>query len=246
MVRSARYFIMIFLSGISVLAGAQEVPSRDAMEFDRNCIVTDTLKEDGGPYRFVYFWRNTSKETVTVLRVATSCGCVAPVSSDMRRVRPGDKDSLEVLYHTKGHPGPFSRRIFVYTDSGEEPSARLELRGYVAPAKRPVWNYPYAMGMLLAKQKKVKFSGRGKQVESILCFNAGDRPMRLSAVRELLPDWLDVRFEPETVEPSGETDMVVAFDPSCAPAELPESLTVLVEGPDVPPSSRMITVLFTE
>lgn len=253
--RLARYFILILLSGTSCLVHAQEVSSRDVsggngaggrmMEFESCRIVTDTLKEDGGPYSFFFKWKNTGKEPLTVLRVATSCGCVVPSSFDRRRVKPGDDDSLGVVYYPKGHPGRFDRKIFVYTDrSGNEPAAKLELQGYVTPARMPVWNYPHSMGTLLMKQVKVRFSGRERQVERILCFNAGKKPMSPFAVKELLPDWMTVRFEPETIAPASEADMVISFDPSRAPSVLPDSFPVIVEGPDVPPSSRKVTVFF--
>lgn len=215
-----------------------------AMDFAGRQIVTDTLAEEGGPYRFEYRWRNTGEVPVTILRSVTTCGC-AVASFDRRPVPPGGESILEVTYYPKGHPGKFSRRIFLYTDlSGTLPAAVLELSGYVEPSVRPTWNYPFAMGPLLLKRKEVRMSGKELQTERILCFNAGESMLEMKADTNLLPPCLSVHFEPEKIAPGAEADIVVRFDPSAVMGRLPEYYPVVLEGLELPPSSRMIKVIY--
>ena len=131
--------ILLFTAGI---AGAQTLSEREhiidsilhpeisekaalSMQFDESVIGTGIIAEEAAPQSFSFSWTNVGSAPVTVLNVTTSCGCLVP-SFDRTPVRPGEKSSLTVTYYPKGHPGPFDRRIFVYTDvSGKRPAAIL-------------------------------------------------------------------------------------------------------------------------
>ena len=243
------------------LAAAQEGPDRArildslahpkvsetgrTMHFAEKVLDTGNIREDGGPREYRYSWLNAGDLPVSVVKVTATCGCTVP-GFDRSPVAPGDSSSLTVTYYPKGHPGNFSRRIFVYTDlSGKFPAAILTLQGHVEPAAIPVWEYGYRMGSLVLKRNEVRFAEGRKEVARILCMNAGDKPMDLGAETMLLPPYIKVRFEPGHIAPGEKADIVISYDPGAAPMRMLDSVPVILTGPDVPPSRRTVKVLIT-
>ncbi len=232
-----------------VVAAGSEV-----MCFDDVRIEAGEMNEDSAPSEYVFRWTNRGRVPLAVTFVQTTCGCAAP-SYDRNPVRPGEKGTLKVTYHPKGHPGGFLRRIFVYTNlSPDLPTAVLELSGRVLPSVLPTSDYPVAMGGLLLKRSAVTFSGDARQTERIECLNAGDKELRITADAKALP--AGILVEPLTIAPGEIADLVVRFDPSKAatpspPAfgravagKHPASAPVFLKGIHLPPTQCMITINF--
>ncbi len=251
--------ILLFTAGI---AGAQTLSEREhiidsilhpeisekaalSMQFDESVIGTGIIAEEAAPQSFSFSWTNVGSAPVTVLNVTTSCGCLVP-SFDRTPVRPGEKSSLTVTYYPKGHPGPFDRRIFVYTDgSGKRPAAILSLKGDVQPAKVPVWNYRYRMGDLLLKRREVRFEPGRLAVERILCQNAGEKPLTVGVEKDLLPPYVTVWCEPETIAPGDKADILVRYDPEASSSRMLNVVPVILTGLSLPPTQRTIKVVFS-
>ncbi len=216
----------------------------EAMRFESLRFELGNIGEESAPVERTFRWRNEGEKPLVVTRVETSCGCVrtlfrkAPVCG-------GGQGEITVAYHPKGHSGFFQQRIFVFTQlSARQPSAILELSGRVFSSLRPTADYPYAMGNLLLKQHAVRIEGDRRQTERIECFNAGDMPLSLHADSRLLPDYLRFECEPTRIDPGSTADLVIRFDPAHATAELPRQLPILLEGLSLPPSQRMLQVVF--
>ena len=221
-------------------------PEGRALKFDTAVMDAGTVKEDAAPREYEFFWTNVGDTPVTVVKVTTDCGCAVP-SFDSVPVEPGERSSLKITYYPKGRPGNFSRRIFVYADvSGSLPAASLSLRGYVEPSDRPVWNYRFRMGSLCLKYKDIYLKDDRKAVERVLCMNAGDEPLTVGVDTALLPPFLEVSVEPETIPPGGEADIVVRYDPSAVPMRLLNVVPIVLTGMDVPPSQRTLRVIFRQ
>ena len=228
---------------IDSLANPVTDSSGASMLFDSRCIDLGTIKEDGGAVSCRFRWKNAGKDTVTVVRIVTTCACAAPSYSSLP-VAPGDTSGFVVKYYPKGHPGRIGRRIMVYTDrSGVRPACILELTGRVEPAVLPTWEYPVAFGPLLLRRKEVRIDGGKPQVERIMCLNAGKEPLTVAADENLLPPGFTVWCEPETVEAGGKADLYVRFRPEHASGRLPAKIPVILTGIPLPPSQRTITVL---
>ena len=237
--------ILLFTAGI---AGAQTLSEREhiidsilhpeisekaalSMQFDESVIGTGIIAEEAAPQSFSFSWTNVGSAPVTVLNVTTSCGCLVP-SFDRT--------------HPKGHPGPFDRRIFVYTDvSGKRPAAILSLKGDVQPAKVPVWNYRYRMGDLLLKRREVRFEPGRLAVERILCQNAGEKPLTVGVEKDLLPPYVTVWCEPETIAPGDKADILVRYDPEASSSRMLNVVPVILTGLSLPPTQRTIKVVFS-
>lgn len=254
--RSAIYAVLSMVSAVSLSAQSErerlidslsspEISATGSMlKFDVTVMAAGTMAEESSPEEFEFIWTNVGESPVSVTKVTTTCGCAIP-SFETGPVQPGEKSSLKITYHPKGHPGKFDRRIFVYTDiSGSRPAVMLRLVGNVIPSSRPVWAFPYQMGNLYLKQKEVKFSGEARAVERIFCLNAGDKPLKIGAETALLPPYLKFRCEPETIPPGEYADLVISFDPDASAMRLLKAVPVILTGIDLPPSRRTVTVVF--
>lgn len=224
------------------LAHPQTAPGSEAMRFEERRIDAGDLNEDDAPMTYTYRWSNAGREPLAITRVQTTCGC-AKATYDKQPVRPGGEGEVRVTYYPKGHPGRFERRIFVYTQlSDTRPTAILELTGHAAASALPVHDYSYEMGPLRLKQNTVRIGGTERQTERIECLNAGQKALRLTADRGLLPEYMEFECEPAVLEPGKTGDLVVRFDPAKAPQTLPRQAMILLDGIALPPSQRMLRI----
>ncbi|MCM1150738.1 MAG: DUF1573 domain-containing protein [Alistipes sp.] len=223
-------------------ANPTPVPGGEAMRFERLRIETGEINEDDAPRTYTYRWRNEGAEPLVITRVESSCGCAKP-TYDRNPVAAGGSGEVRIVYHPKGHPGNFRRKILVYTQLSEQrPTAVLELTGRATPSVLPTYDYPHAMGPLLLKQRTLRLSGEELQAERIECLNVGDEPLRLSARKGLLPEYLAFECEPEIFAPGQKGDLIVRFDPAYAPQNLPKQIPLILEGLRLPPSRRTLRI----
>ena len=225
---------------------ANPVAAADSpMRFECTRIDVGTIGEEDAPSEYRYRWRNAGEEPVVITAVQTGCGC-AVARYDKRPVNPGETATIAVVFHPKGHPGWFSRKIAVYTQQARRPQAVLELTGRVEPAQMPVHAYRYAFGPLRLKQTQVRLDAARRGAERIEVLNAGDRALRIAADTAVLPRYLRVVCDPEVIPPGAKADIEIGFDPAEVEAELPEQIPVLLNGIALPPEQRTVTVRFGE
>ncbi len=182
------------------------------MEFDTRRIVAAGIGEDELPV-YSYDFVNRGDKPIVVNRITTSCGCaVAECAS--RVTGPGERGTISVTYHPKGHPGRFERRIFVYTNlSSERPTAVLSLDVTVrAGEDRSRW-FPHQMGRIRMKVKEFAFRQDVKDVVCLAFLNAGDVPVTPVPDTAMLPSYLKAWCETPGVEPGKEGEICIAFDP---------------------------------
>ena len=225
---------------------ANPVAAADSpMRFGQTRMDAGRIGEDDGPYEFVFRWRNCGEEPVVITDVRTGCGCVV-ARYDKRPVMPGSEGELSLTFHPKGHPGRLMRKVTLFTQSGGAPAAVLELTGSVTPSAVPAHAYRYAFGPLRLKQRGVRMNGGRRAVERIEVLNAGEAPLHLTVDRRLLPDYVTVRFDPETIEAGAVGDIEIGFDPTQLRTALPKRVPVVLEGLALPPSRRTLYLQFEE
>lgn len=215
------------------------------IRFDKTVQDIGTLTEDDAPRTYEFTCTNVGTKTVGIAKVRTTCGCaVAEVQTG--EMKPGERRTVVLEYNPKNHPGTVDTNAFVYLEnSGKAPVAKLTLTGNVLPSADQWGRYPYAMGKLRLKQKKMLFKEvvPGKmQSERILCGNSGERPLKLSAV--IIPGFAVFRTEPEVINPGEEADIVVTIDASKIPSGKGRqfSFPIIIEGLDARPSDRTLEV----
>ncbi|OGX40135.1 MAG: hypothetical protein A2984_03450 [Omnitrophica WOR_2 bacterium RIFCSPLOWO2_01_FULL_41_12] len=79
--------------------------------------------------------RNTSKETLNIQKVHTSCGCTTS-GVKKKTILPGEKTFIEVQFNSKGYSGPVQQHIYVNTDSLDNPILKFIIKAEVVKEAR--------------------------------------------------------------------------------------------------------------
>ena len=209
------------------------------LAFDTRHIVTEPMNEDDAPKTFVYRFTNVGEHALQIKRLVSSCSCASAVCT-VKEVAPGASAEISVRYNPAGHPGKFERKVFVYTQDGNDPSAVLKLSVDVSAGADLAGEWPVQMGSIRFRRSEVTFKAGEKAVETLRFINAGDRPLTLDVDRDFLPACLSVSMEQGQIAPGEEGVIRIAFDPSMSGAR--ETMKVILKGLGLPPSRSTLTV----
>jgi hypothetical protein len=113
----------------------------DDMAFDNLVHEFGTVAE-GPDATCVFTFKNNGKEPIVIQKASPSCGCTVPSFSN-EPVAPGATGTINVAYHTKGKPNPFTKTITVQSNAG---SKVLTIKGNVE--KAPTGSVPENTSML--------------------------------------------------------------------------------------------------
>ena len=113
----------------------------DNMAFDNLTHDFGTV-EEGPDATCVFAFKNTGKEPIIIQKANPSCGCTVP-SFSSEPVPPGANGTINVAYHTKGKPNPFTKTITVQSNAGTKV---LTIKGNVE--KAPTGSVPENNSML--------------------------------------------------------------------------------------------------
>lgn len=255
--------ILILAAILSVHpSGAQKVFTREQLDrvmhpallpgastyirIDTAEISSGIISEDDSTRAFTFRCTNTSDRRIAITRISTTCGCTE-ARTDRDVLQPGDEARITLLFSPFGHPGKSFLRAFVYTDISEsEPIAVLTVNTEVTPSSRLWKDYRYTIGPLKLRSMSADL-GRirvGKpKILKIACANSGSRPLRITPAAGFLPDHIRLYTIPSTLAPSEEGALVIEYSgatPAGAPGK--HNHKVLLDGLDLRPSGRMITV----
>ena len=187
-----------------------------ALAFDTTELSLTSLSEDSEPVTVVFPVKNVSSRTLYLTRVSSSCSCLQPEPFDgFLKLSPGESYEIRAVYNPEGHPGKFSRKLFVYTAASEDtPAAVLTVNADVAWSSNPQTEFPVRCGNLLLARAEVTLSGGKKwpagkkEIVSIRCYNASSKAMRLSAQTDFVPFPVVMHCEPQVLR-SGERGRIV-------------------------------------
>ena len=187
-----------------------------ALAFDTTELSLTSLSEDSEPVTVVFPVKNVSSRTLYLTRVSSSCSCLQPEPFDgFLKLSPGESYEIRAVYNPEGHPGKFSRKLFVYTAASEDtPAAVLTVNADVAWSSNPQTEFPVRCGNLLLARAEVTLSGGEKllackkEIVSIRCYNASSKAMRLSAQTDFVPFPVVMHCEPQVLR-SGERGRIV-------------------------------------
>lgn len=219
------------------------------LAFDTRHIVAEPMNEDDAPRTFVYRFTNVGSETMQIKRLVSSCSCAAAVCT-VKEVAPGASAEISVRYNPAGHPGKFERKVFVYTQDGNDPSAVLKLSVDVSAGACLSGEWPVQMGSVRLRRSEVTFKAGEKAVETLRFINAGDRPVSLDVDRDFLPACLSVTFSSAEassqsslsmiISPGEEGVIKISLDPSMTGVR--ETMKVILKGLGLSPSQSSITI----
>ena len=209
------------------------------LAFDTRHIVAEPMNEDDTPKTFVYRFTNVGEHALQIKRLVSSCSCAAAVCT-VKEVASGASAEITVRYNPAGHPGKFERKVFVYTQDGNDPSAVLKLSVDVSAGADLSGEWPVQMGSIRLRRSEVTFKAGEKAVETLRFINAGDRPLTLDVDRDFLPACLSVSMEQGQIAPGEEGVIRIAFDPSMSGVR--EAMKVILKGLGLSPTRSTLTV----
>ena len=96
----------------------------------------EPLEHDFGPARqdqklvYDFLVKNTGTEDLTLLRIATSCGCTAALPAE-RVVPPGGSTTLQVILETRKYKGVLERSISVASNERGRRVGTVRVKAFV-------------------------------------------------------------------------------------------------------------------
>lgn len=220
--------------------------NKDLLRFDAVEINAGIMSEDDKPLSFSFKCRNVSDRQIVITKISTTCGCTeAKINNPV--VKPGDDAEILLVFNPFGHPGKAFLRAFVYSDLSEKtPVAVLTVNGEVTPSVKLWKDYRVTMGELKLRSKTFNF-GRvrngSRRLEKIACANSGSKPLKVTAMKGFLPDFMSLRTEPQVLEPSEEGYLVIELTGNTPDKTIGnKTYKVLLDGLHARPSERMIDV----
>ncbi len=106
--------------------------SQAVIKFDKTDHDFGKIYEKDGDATYDFKFTNVGDSALTVTNVKASCGCTTP-SWTKTPVEPGQEGKISVKYSTRNRPGNFTKSITVNSNSSEESTKRLVIRGEVIP-----------------------------------------------------------------------------------------------------------------
>lgn len=195
------------------------------------------MSEDDAPVTFVYKFENKGERDIEILRLVSTCSCASATCS-VKKVAPGASAEISVKYDPKGHPGRFERKVFVYTQAGNDPAAVLRLSVDVASGSDHSTEWPIQMGGIRLRRSQVSFAQGRKAVETISFINLSDKTLKLECEAMFLPQCFG--FSSDPVEPGAEGVMTITYDPAKPGAR--DNTKLILKGLNLPPSQSSITI----
>ncbi|MFB0566356.1 MAG: DUF1573 domain-containing protein [Candidatus Aminicenantaceae bacterium] len=96
------------------------------------------------------FW-NEGNETLKIKNVRSSCGCTAALVSK-KKIDPGKKGELKVVFNTKGYQGNVSKYVYVDSNDPKQPVKKLFIEAEIDVPPQPkitLDKYSLDVGLLL-------------------------------------------------------------------------------------------------
>ena len=166
-----------------------------------------------------------SGKTSAMWNCRATCRCL---SANNGVVKGNQSAELELSFSGKGFPGPFDHKLFIYEGSGNDRlAAVVRVKGYVVADADRSGDYPNHCAGLLLRQPSVKFNGTS--VERIACKNGSQRAIKVTKDSLLSSAELEVRSEPEILQPGQEGDLIITLK-----EKKRENLKLYIDAPMAP------------
>ncbi|MCF0176377.1 MAG: DUF1573 domain-containing protein [Bacteroidales bacterium] len=157
-------------------------------------------------------FENVSGESV-MIHVQTSCSCLK-AKCDPDRLEPGASGTVSLSFDPYHMSGDIELRAMVTAVGPSEVKADpavLEFHVFVETSDK--WDYlPVRIGALALKRSAVSFPD-GESVVRILCANTSEKALEPHV--QLVPDFLEARFEPAVIGPGEEAGLVIRRSGEC-------------------------------
>lgn len=164
--------IAMALAVVLCLAGAA---SAGQLKISETQVQFGNMKEGPNAEKTITL-TNVSAEEAVVANVSTSCACTTTVM-DRTRLAPGQTATMVITYHTFKYPGKFDKTVHIFTGPEGKTEDVVHILGYVDPIP---------MGVMEVEPRKIdlgELKAGGPNAVSVTVRNAGDAPMRVTAIQ---------------------------------------------------------------
>ena len=193
-----RHIASALMCVVTVLAMAQGVPTWLETTHDFG-----TFRDELQTVTTVMKVVNTGDSALVITRVQSNCGCtVAEYTTDV--MQPGDTGCVTVTYSARNIPGPFEKKVFVYTN-GKPRKSTLTVKGNVIGSPASVAErYPFGFGPVRLNSASMplgeilKGSSRSAYISG---YNTSSDTMLVSA--KIDSKYISCNVLPDTVAPGG-------------------------------------------
>ncbi len=173
------------------------------------------VSESGGLINYSFTFRNNGDQPVKIVQVKASCGCTTPDwTKDL--VMPGDSGFIKAQYNPRNRPGQFKKSLQV-SSNAKNGYETLFIEGFVKPAPRAVTEeLPLKMGGMRVKYKSLnlgRITTEKPIVKSFDIYNDGDEPIAIQPQRGMVPGYINLSLNPESLGAGQSGELVITYDP---------------------------------
>jgi len=195
-----------------VLVQAQN--GKPVIEFEKKIHDFGEIQEDGGTVTYSFNFTNKGGQPLIVHNVRASCGCTSPEWT-RQPVQPGKGGFIKATFDPRNRPGNFNKSIVVTTNA-TEPSTVLRITGKVLAREKTIEDiYPREMGDIRLKTSHLsvtRIAPDEVKTEELEVVNTSENPVNVEFER--VPGHIDIKMEPETLNPGQEGRIVAVYDAS--------------------------------
>ena len=214
------------LAALSATAGMAQVITFPKTEHDFG-----KINEADGRVTTVFTFKNEGMDPLVLSNVRASCGCTTPKWSH-EPIEPGQEGNITVTYNPNGRPGRFQKTITVTSNSKENGTAKLYIKGEVIPKPaKPVNAYPVQMGELSLKTKTANFGNVKKGEKALIELeyaNKTDHEISVDLATREDDYYLTPKITLEKVKPNETGKIVLQLDAAACKLYGPVQLSAYV------------------
>lgn len=206
---SGLFLISLFFYTPFILR-AQGGPS---IEFETKKYDYGTIKEEAGPAKCTFHFKNVGDAPLKLTNVKPGCGCT---TSDWTKeeIKPGKKGFITAVYDPRNRPGHFNKAISVETNDPNQTRIILFISGNVTPRPKTTEDfYPVKVGNLRFKTNHLAFMEINKgssKTDTLKLYNVWDKNMKIKLVN--VPVFITYKIIPEELKPRQEGIILMTYD----------------------------------
>ena len=172
------------------------------------------LTQDSGYAESEFVFVNTGIEPIIISRILNTCGCIICDWSRIH-VASGDSGLIRITFNPINRPGYFHKTLNVVSNAKNSPVAITVTGKVLEKEKTKEQKYPHEIDSLRINTVHINFATictDEVETQTIKMYNPSNGDLKVSLKKELLPKYLKVEVEPETLKPDSCGIIAITYD----------------------------------
>lgn len=187
-------------------------------KFENNGHDFGTFKEEAGPQKHRFVFKNAGGAPIIVKNVQAGCGCTTPGWAK-EEIAAGKNGWVDAEYNPAGRPGKFDKYLTVTgTAGGRDTIITLSIKGNVIEKEKgPADLYPDKIANFRMVSRNMylgRVSPGTKASMTFKIYNEGDKAETLQPFDSKAYPHIKISYEPATLKPKETGNIKVDFDGS--------------------------------